>query len=290
MNNRTQSSSQQKGFTLIELLVVIAIIAILAAILFPVFAQAREKARQTSCLSNTKQIGLAFEQYVQDYDETYPFTEECKTCFGGLRTGEWQNVTQPYMKNTQILRCPSDKMNFPADNATPATISYKDGVSSYLYNMNIGTNVDLINSATKPIPAKSKAALVAPTSLVLVAEGHRAPDSTTIPASLGTDYAGRTGTLWLMRYTTSGSASTDGHVVSFVSAGAHDYGLPRHSGNSSSNFLFADGHSKATNITGTTADAQAGSLEGSLCYNYAMRPDHNQQIGWYGATPNKNCP
>ena len=61
-----------KGFTLIELLVVIAIIAILAAILFPVFAQAREKARQISCLSNEKQIGLAFMQYIQDYDETYP--------------------------------------------------------------------------------------------------------------------------------------------------------------------------------------------------------------------------
>ena len=65
-------SRSRRGFTLIELLVVIAIIAILAAILFPVFAQAREKARQTSCLSNTKQVGLAFTQYVQDYDEHFP--------------------------------------------------------------------------------------------------------------------------------------------------------------------------------------------------------------------------
>ncbi len=63
---------QRRGFTLIELLVVIAIIAILAAILFPVFAQAREKARQTTCTSNLKQIGTAFMMYVQDYDETYP--------------------------------------------------------------------------------------------------------------------------------------------------------------------------------------------------------------------------
>ena len=62
----------KKAFTLIELLVVIAIIAILAAILFPVFAQAREKARQTSCLSNLKQIGLGLMMYTQDYDETYP--------------------------------------------------------------------------------------------------------------------------------------------------------------------------------------------------------------------------
>ena len=70
--NSNSSRSQKRGFTLIELLVVIAIIAILAAILFPVFAQAREKARQTSCLSNTKQLGLAFTQYAQDYDEHLP--------------------------------------------------------------------------------------------------------------------------------------------------------------------------------------------------------------------------
>ena len=65
--------NRRTGFTLIELLVVIAIIAILAAILFPVFAQAREKARQTSCLSNAKQLGLGISMYVQDYDETMPF-------------------------------------------------------------------------------------------------------------------------------------------------------------------------------------------------------------------------
>jgi prepilin-type N-terminal cleavage/methylation domain-containing protein len=68
----THRSETRRGFTLIELLVVIAIIAILAAILFPVFAQARAKARQTQCLSNSKQIGMAMMQYVQDYDELYP--------------------------------------------------------------------------------------------------------------------------------------------------------------------------------------------------------------------------
>ncbi len=107
-----------RAFTLIELLVVIAIIAILAAILFPVFAQAREKARQTVCLSNNKQIGLAFMQYVQDYDETFPpsrFTTT-KRDTGG-RFMPWSINILPYVKNVDVFTCPSN--NTPADlNAT----------------------------------------------------------------------------------------------------------------------------------------------------------------------------
>ena len=90
----------RRGFTLIELLVVIAIIAILAAILFPVFARAREKARQSSCLSNVKQISLAALMYAQDYDELLPFAH-----FGDGRW--WYHVLQPYIANEQIFRCPS---------------------------------------------------------------------------------------------------------------------------------------------------------------------------------------
>ncbi|MCD6361535.1 MAG: prepilin-type N-terminal cleavage/methylation domain-containing protein [Armatimonadetes bacterium] len=99
----------KRGFTLIELLVVIAIIAILAAILFPVFAKAREKARQTSCLSNMKQIALAELQYCQDYDERTVHWH------GYWDSGEynppsvvyWYQRVEPYMKNGQILICPS---------------------------------------------------------------------------------------------------------------------------------------------------------------------------------------
>jgi prepilin-type N-terminal cleavage/methylation domain-containing protein/prepilin-type processing-associated H-X9-DG protein len=93
----------KSAFTLIELLVVIAIIAVLAAILFPVFAQAREKARQTSCLSNLKQLGLAYTMYLGDYDETLPIT-----IMDGP-SASWINASQPYIKNRGIYRCPSDK-------------------------------------------------------------------------------------------------------------------------------------------------------------------------------------
>jgi len=99
----------RRGFTLIELLVVIAIIAILAAILFPVFAKAREKARQTSCLSNTKQIALAMLQYAQDSDERLPgWTTPCWAgASQGLDNTPWWIDIGPYMKNWQILECPS---------------------------------------------------------------------------------------------------------------------------------------------------------------------------------------
>ena len=92
---------RHRGFTLIELLVVIAIIAILAAILFPVFARAREKARQASCQSNEKQIGLALLMYIQDYDEIF-----MRHCYS---TGNscWARKIEPYTKNTQLTVCPS---------------------------------------------------------------------------------------------------------------------------------------------------------------------------------------
>ena len=101
-------SQKRNAFTLIELLVVIAIIAILAAILFPVFARARENARRTSCLSNMKQIGLGALQYSQDYDEKWMIRSEGGYNLPSGVPATWDLVLQPYMKSTQLLTCPSD--------------------------------------------------------------------------------------------------------------------------------------------------------------------------------------
>jgi prepilin-type N-terminal cleavage/methylation domain-containing protein/prepilin-type processing-associated H-X9-DG protein len=135
------SRMRKRGFTLIELLVVIAIIAILAAILMPVFAKAREKARQGTCQSNFKQIGMAILMYTQDYDETLPHVAPdynalaanqrpvipgspgCITCRWLL----WQHIILPYTKNIQLLTCPSASYKYP----TPDTCGNPCGGAWY---------------------------------------------------------------------------------------------------------------------------------------------------------------
>jgi len=140
--------TKRNGFTLIELLVVIAIIAILAAILFPVFAQAREKARQASCQSNLKQIGIAFKMYVQDYDEQWPRCDPI-TANAGMTVGTtgsrgqdfafdgWiSNALIPYTKNQQIYICPSINANgFPDPWSNGGGVG-KDGSRQFSYAFN----------------------------------------------------------------------------------------------------------------------------------------------------------
>ena len=124
----------RSGFTLIELLVVIAIIAILAAILFPVFARARENARRSSCQSNLKQIALGVKQYTQDYDEKY--VKQSSATANNLGTlaayDSWPVAIQPYLKSFQIFACPSatDSTSTPP---TPNSVPFPS-VNSYFYS------------------------------------------------------------------------------------------------------------------------------------------------------------
>ncbi|RYX80601.1 DUF1559 domain-containing protein [bacterium] len=150
-----------KAFTLIELLVVIAIIAILAAILFPVFARARENARRASCQSNFKQIGLGIVQYTQDYDERFPLSV---VYLGALArdvappTGEivgWADAIQPYLKSLQVYQCPSETTPPPANPANANGTGYTD----YWMNKNAGDG------------GQSLPVLNNPTLTILVGEG-----------------------------------------------------------------------------------------------------------------------
>ncbi|NUQ01318.1 MAG: DUF1559 domain-containing protein [Armatimonadetes bacterium] len=126
---------RRAAFTLIELLVVIAIIAILAAILFPVFAKAREKARQSSCQSNLKQLGLATMQYVQDYDETLPAHQRQGRSFSV------QTQIQPYLKSEQLWACPSESAQYYYyfDNPTATAAAYSSFRGSYGWNLRLGS-------------------------------------------------------------------------------------------------------------------------------------------------------
>jgi len=136
------NTRKYSGFTLIELLVTIAIISILAAILFPVFARARENARRASCMSNLKQIALGVMMYTQDYDERFPR-------IGGkapasIRPYGWADTLQPYLKSTQILKCPS----VGGDVTVPETLDYVE----YFFNIMLNDGYSGISTASVDFP------------------------------------------------------------------------------------------------------------------------------------------
>jgi prepilin-type N-terminal cleavage/methylation domain-containing protein/prepilin-type processing-associated H-X9-DG protein len=171
-NLKRIKSSDNSAFTLIELLVVIAIIAILAAILFPVFGRARENARRSSCQSNLKQIGLGLIQYAQDYDELQP-----KEAFNGtgpsdasLDKYKWMDAIYPYIKSEQVFKCPSDSISNGSNyryykNVPGESSNFGSYIVSNAYN-----NVVMKEAGYYGPSGVSLAAITAPATTVWVME------------------------------------------------------------------------------------------------------------------------
>jgi prepilin-type N-terminal cleavage/methylation domain-containing protein/prepilin-type processing-associated H-X9-DG protein len=173
----TRSGIARQGFTLIELLVVIAIIAILAAILFPVFGRARENARRASCGSNLKQIGLGILQYTQDYDEVMvaSWYGDSRVASDSANNYKWMDAIQPYVKSTQLFDCPSSQ-------APRYRVRGGTDYGSYVTNNGYYESGDLYNppvsdyggspTVSTPIGNTSLASLASPTTTALVMDGQ----------------------------------------------------------------------------------------------------------------------
>jgi len=217
---QTRDVRRDHGFTLIELLVVIAIIAILAAILFPVFARAREKARQTSCLSNCKQIGTAMLMYVQDYDERFPFL------YGGSPRKTTIQLVHPYVNNLQVWNCPSAAQEVTGS-GEPGTFADR----SYCWNRYLIHNY---------LPKAKMARIVRPASIVLIADAIQdswGPGRLYPPNS--SNYNEAVASMEL-------PSACDNSVWDTSEVGGTRPGfnvIPRHNGQA--NTTFADGHAKA---------------------------------------------
>jgi prepilin-type N-terminal cleavage/methylation domain-containing protein/prepilin-type processing-associated H-X9-DG protein len=220
--------SGRKAFTLIEILVVVAIISILAAILFPVFARARENARRSSCMSNLKQMGIAMMMYVQDYDETYPRSRYAVT--GAANTAGaspdgaiwvsgfiyWPQILYPYHRNRQIFKCPSANVY---DDVYPANGHY-------------GANVLLIQTDSSPAVTLASVQSAATTYAIM--------DYGTITAWYYGAYASSGNVTYLPGMGQAGGACST--ISSSLTKNIDDCQNGRHFGGV--NVAFADGHAK----------------------------------------------
>jgi prepilin-type N-terminal cleavage/methylation domain-containing protein/prepilin-type processing-associated H-X9-DG protein len=230
-NRLNTLSRKAKGFTLIELLVVIAIIAILASILFPVFARARENARRSSCQSNLKQIGLASLQYVQDYDEM--MVQSIRWHATNYPTNSaWFVLIQPYLKSTQIMQCPSDSNTGVGAGGYWGTIPVAQRYHvSYGYNVNLGPS----NAAY------SIASVTNPVTTVMVTDAGTQPGTGT-PNTDPLKWTVKPYP-WLIDHATStnvratSTTGNEGHLAA---------PNPRHL--ETTNVLWADGHVKAQRV------------------------------------------
>lgn len=225
------SGSRRRGFTLIELLVVIAIIAILAAILFPVFAKAREAARKTQCINNLRQIGTAVQMYSQDYDESLPSGVFANAPAGIWGTPAWNaygwsyvfTLLDPYTKNNGIYGCPSASGTMVGPAGSQIKVSY--GYNEYIYNVGSGYSKEATLAGNRHGVA----------SIAVIADSR---------------YAG------IFNDWDSGNTGNALYPTNFLARIALANGTtPRHEG---SNFVFADGHAKFYPVNGIVCPQSNG--------------------------------
>ena len=232
------------GFTLIELLVVIAIIAILAAILFPVFAQAREKARQAACLSNGKQMALGVMQYTQDYDELLPVIGNNAQC-----RGRWQWQLFPYVKNEQVFTCPNISGNKWSSataqpcGATGPTVGTSD-ISGYGWSGALAN--DTRSSGTDPAPGYSIAEIKKPAETIIIGDVSYEDQAgyymyAKNPALAGTSSS----SAWYYPQFRHNVSKTVTYSSTGGKKGVTQFPLPVEG---RANFVFLDGHAKSLDV------------------------------------------
>ncbi|BDI29305.1 hypothetical protein CCAX7_13560 [Capsulimonas corticalis] len=228
------SQHKSRGFTLIELLVVIAIIAILAAILFPVFAKAREKARQIACVSNLKQIGLALVQYTQDYDETLPPRSNGigNACF----------LLNAYVKSKDMWKCPSNPRGYSLQHYYPVD-DVADG--NDLFPVGYAANQNRANGVGAPFGD-----IGAPT-----------PDGSPSPVAIAVLTAPASTIAWVesTAYTSDYNVTLDSGGFFRQPSSTQYYGHLYAGHTGQSNFLFCDGHVKSMNPLNTINECDAAS-------------------------------
>ncbi len=228
-------TSRHLAFTLIELLVVISIIAILAAILFPVFGRARENARRSSCQSNLKQIGLGALQYTQDYDEKifFSFVGAATANSDSTANYKWMDAVQPYVKSEQIFNCPSDS------NTGVFGYRFRDGQNYGSYGLN-GAYGGVTTDSQTP-PRSGGGVVIGLERLENAAQTVWVTDNNNAPSAVNT--GGSQGFFW--------ASAAANPVVSNSSPRQLQNILERHL--ETSNVLFCDGHVKALKLDALAA-------------------------------------